>query len=472
MKKLFVVFVILFQLSIVYAQNVGIGTTIPSASSLLELKASNKGVLVPRMTTAEKNAIASPAVGLLIFQTDSIPGFYYYDAVAWQRISPGVDAANLTLSNLVSPTAVNVDLVPQNDAASSIGSSSLSWNELYLAGDMYLKNQRFLSVKGSNSYVGPSAGNPSVTGSYNTATGTSALATNISGNWNTANGYNSLMNANNAYSNTGVGFQAALANTTGSYNTAIGVLSLGSNQTGVSNSAVGVAAINNLTSGSYNSAIGYFSGANLPTGSFNTYLGSYADGPSGVAISNATAIGYNAAVGGSNSVRVGNASVSSIGGQAGWTTFPSDRKFKTNVREDVPGLPFIKKLRPVTYNVNAQAIEEATKPPATGTRNEATGAKPNTLSAEEVSAMREKSAIKYTGFIAQEVEQAAKELNYDFSGVDAPKTDKGIYGLRYAEFVVPLVKAVQELSKENNDLKDELRALKEQVNKMAVSRGK
>jgi hypothetical protein len=40
------------------------------------------------------------------------------------------------------------------------------------------------------------------------------------------------------------------------------------------------------------------------------------------------------------------------------------------------------------------------------------------------------------------VEKAAKELNYDFSGVDVPKNDRGIYGLRYADFVVPVVKAM------------------------------
>lgn len=49
-----------------------------------------------------------------------------------------------------------------------------------------------------------------------------------------------------------------------------------------------------------------------------------------------------------------------------------------------------------------------------------------------------------TGFIAQEVEIAAKEIGFDFSGVDAPKNENDFYGLRYAEFVVPLVKAVQE----------------------------
>ena len=52
--------------------------------------------------------------------------------------------------------------------------------------------------------------------------------------------------------------------------------------------------------------------------------------------------------------------------------------------------------------------------------------------------------IKFSGFIAQEVEQAAKDAGYDFSGVAVPKKSTELYTLRYAEFVVPLVKAVQE----------------------------
>ena len=52
--------------------------------------------------------------------------------------------------------------------------------------------------------------------------------------------------------------------------------------------------------------------------------------------------------------------------------------------------------------------------------------------------------IRMSGFLAQDVEAAAKKIGYDFNGVDVPKNDKSLYGLKYAEFVVPLVKAVQE----------------------------
>jgi hypothetical protein len=57
----------------------------------------------------------------------------------------------------------------------------------------------------------------------------------------------------------------------------------------------------------------------------------------------------------------------------------------------------------------------------------------------------EKSLITYTGFIAQEVEKAANSIGFDFSGVDKSEEAAGApQGLRYASFVVPLVKAVQE----------------------------
>jgi hypothetical protein len=80
----------------------------------------------------------------------------------------------------------------------------------------------------------------------------------------------------------------------------------------------------------------------------------------------------------------------------------------------------------------------------------------------------------YSGFVAQDVEKSADETGYDFSGVDAPKNEHDLYGLRYADFVVPLVKAVQELdsnqrleaesrNSEVNKLQEEIEELKSQI---------
>ncbi|MBK9335128.1 MAG: DUF1566 domain-containing protein [Lewinellaceae bacterium] len=69
---------------------VGIGTTAPVASAALELSASDKGILIPRMTDAQKKAIAQPDPSLLIYQTDLLKGFYYHDGARWQHITGSV----------------------------------------------------------------------------------------------------------------------------------------------------------------------------------------------------------------------------------------------------------------------------------------------------------------------------------------------------------------------------------------------
>jgi len=62
----------------------------PVASAMLDVTSITSGILVPRMTTAQHNAIASPATGLVVFQTDGTAGFYYYTGAAWRLISPWV----------------------------------------------------------------------------------------------------------------------------------------------------------------------------------------------------------------------------------------------------------------------------------------------------------------------------------------------------------------------------------------------
>ena len=81
------------------------------------------------------------------------------------------------------------------------------------------------------------------------------------------------------------------------------------------------------------------------------------------------------------------------------------------------------------------------------------------MNASMKQSIAEKEKTLQTGFVAQEVEKAAEESGYDFSGVDKPKNDKDLYGLRYAEFVVPLVKAIQEQQQIIEDLKKRVEAL-------------
>lgn len=92
MKTLFLIFFI-FTVSFnpAFSQGISINTSGASAdsSALLDLSSSAKGVLIPRMTESEKNNIANPANGLLIYQTDGVNGFWYYNGAGWaQAIGP------------------------------------------------------------------------------------------------------------------------------------------------------------------------------------------------------------------------------------------------------------------------------------------------------------------------------------------------------------------------------------------------
>jgi hypothetical protein len=73
-----------FEMSMGYAQ-VGIGNANPHPSAVLDLTAVNKGLLVPRLTTQQRLAIASPATGLIVFDTN-LKGFQYFDGTVWQPV--------------------------------------------------------------------------------------------------------------------------------------------------------------------------------------------------------------------------------------------------------------------------------------------------------------------------------------------------------------------------------------------------
>jgi hypothetical protein len=88
MRKIF--FLLLLLSGLGFAQT-GIGTTTPDASAKLEVAATNKGFLLPRMTATQRAAIASPATGLMVYQTDAPSGFYVNTGSSgtpnWLRIS-------------------------------------------------------------------------------------------------------------------------------------------------------------------------------------------------------------------------------------------------------------------------------------------------------------------------------------------------------------------------------------------------
>lgn len=88
MQRIFLVFISIFFLIVTQAQ-VGIGTPIPNSSAQLEIKSTDKGLLPPRMTAAQRAAIVNPAQGLIVYQTDGTIGVYHFDGMNWRNLSTG-----------------------------------------------------------------------------------------------------------------------------------------------------------------------------------------------------------------------------------------------------------------------------------------------------------------------------------------------------------------------------------------------
>ena len=304
----------------------------------------------------------------------------------------------------------------------------------------------------ANTAVGFQALYANTTGNYNTANGSWALNYNTSGSYNTANGVLALPLNTTGTNNTANGFEVLYSNTTGSFNTANGDGALYSDTSGSSNTANGEQALYGNTTGSDNTANGIVALYHNTTGSNNTALGYAADVSTGN-LTNATAIGNGALVDATDKVVIGNTSVSSIGGQVGWTNY-SDERVKTNVEPNVPGLTFIKLLQPVTYNYDINKENELL-----GVKNDS----------KEYAGKHDIESITFSGFIAQHVDVAAKSAGYDFSGVDKHGS---IWGLRYSEFVPAIVKSVQELDNkiEQGDAKQQSIILKLQQQIEAMQR--
>jgi len=312
-----------------------------------------------------------------------------------------------------------------------------------------------------NTLVGKEAGQGLSTGSSNTAIGYQAMF-DATGSQNVAVGRQALLQSA-SHSNIAIGSYALAQSTSGTYNTAVGDNALTHSTTGGHNTAIGFKALfaNNaaLNTAVGDQALKSFLGENTVamggnsgalngdveaswSGFWNSFLGCSTK-TSFTPLNNATAIGDSATVTASNQVRIGDNLVISIGGQVDWTTL-SDGRFKRNIRENVPGLDFICQLRPVTYELDRGSVAKF-------------------LGGGEESRKGAYDTTPQSGFIAQEVEAAVRKSGVAFSGIDAPSNEKTPYGLRYGQFVVPLVKAVQEQNALLRAQEDRIKALETQL---------
>lgn len=455
MKKYLFFLILLVSISS-FAQ-VGIGTSTPAASAKLEVNSSNKGFLPPRValtSTSDVVTIASPVTGLLVYCTGLgglTAGYYYWNGNLWVRIDgvPYIGATSavnlgghdLTVNGLTvglgsgsqtSNTANGFKALFNNTTGSyntaigyaalynnttGIGNEASGNNALYTntTGNSNTANGSgalYLNTTGSgNTATGNSSLYSNTIGIYNTANGTGALAVNNTGSWNTATGYNALYSSTIANSNTANGFDALFANTTGNSNTADGYGALQSNTTGSNNTANGNIALYSNTSGNNNTVFGAGALQSNITGSNLTALGVGTD-VTRDGINNSTAIGYGAIVSTDNTVRIGNVSVTNIGGQVSWTA-ASDVRLKKNINNTKYGLSTVMQLRPVDYNLISNDLRQV-------------------------------------GFIAQEVQKLVPEV---VTGKEGDLMKGETLGITYANLVPVLTKAIQEQQKEIEQLK-------------------
>ncbi|UZR97040.1 hypothetical protein [Chondrinema litorale] len=161
--------ILLLQLSLVlginYFVNAQSGVAIseninqkPDNSAILDVTSTSKGVLVPRMTSTQRDAISSPATGLLIYQTNSTPGFYYYSGTAWVAIGSGGGTGGAETDPKITSSVTNTIPV-WNGSVLEDGSIEDDGSEIGIFTDGGLEKARFSNFDDGTGYIyvfGPS----------------------------------------------------------------------------------------------------------------------------------------------------------------------------------------------------------------------------------------------------------------------------------------------------------------------------
>ncbi|MDD4150070.1 MAG: hypothetical protein PHE33_08575 [Bacteroidales bacterium] len=181
-KRLIFLIYVLFTISIFsvtsLAQGVAINTNNSNAdpSAMLDIQSTKSGLLTPRMTQLQRNAISLPATGLIIFQTDNNSGFYYYNGITWSRIGDGYG----TITSISTQNGITGGTITSSGTIGLTG-QALALHNVSTNGFFYRNgstiNARSIAVSGNaiNITNGSGAsGNPTI--SLNIGTGATQVA--------------------------------------------------------------------------------------------------------------------------------------------------------------------------------------------------------------------------------------------------------------------------------------------------------
>jgi hypothetical protein len=394
--------------------------------------------------------LSQPSSTQVIF--NNCAGFVSYPANAtyygMNVLTTGV--SNLTTTNVNGSTPSKVSVTSQADhrIVTATGTTdtlhanqTLKWDDSTLqlypnANPLYIKKPNASSILISDTSTTGSDNNVLIGigskcgGTRGVIIGSSSgKATN--GNYNLVIGsssYNSATSASSSQGNICIGSNSMRANiTSASQNTSVGVYNN----------------LDELTTGSYNTVLGSDSLTKITTQTNNTVCGAGSMNAVGQTYSNCSVLGANVnVISGNNQVQLGD-SATTVYTYA--TATRSDERDKNEIIDCELGLNFINELKPRQYkfdyredyriiksNGEFETTEEVLNKDGSKTRNR-----------------------YHNGLIAQEVKKTMDKLNIDFAGYQDSKHNGGddVLHLNYNEFIAPLIKAVQELSQENKNLK-------------------
>jgi len=118
---------LMFFVSTSAIAQVGINTSTPDASAALDVESTTGGILIPRMTQVQRDAIASPSNGLMIYQTNAVQGFYYFNGNQWVSIAN----SSTGTEGFFSSTSIAADTYNENISISADLTNVDNWEVLY-----------------------------------------------------------------------------------------------------------------------------------------------------------------------------------------------------------------------------------------------------------------------------------------------------------------------------------------------------